>query len=687
MLIKQLKLENIRSYVDGEFSFPEGTVLLAGDIGSGKSTLLLAIEFALFGLKTGELSGGALLRHGAHHGTVELAFEIEGKEYVISRRLKRGKDAIVQDKGFLAEQGAQAELMQKELKAKILEILNYPESVQGKSQDLIYRFTVYTPQEEMKRIIYESPETRLETLRKVFNVDRYRRVQENIGIFAAQLREQSKELQGRIADLPEKKSQAQQVSQQIAALSGQERQARGALERLKPLTLDAKAKVQQIENEMRQLQEMRKEHSVIEAKLQALAERKKRAELESSQYIPDIGKLKEELKDAPQAAGLEAKKKECEAQIDAKQQRIADDSAKFAVVESKLANLKKVLVNIRDLDTCTLCLQKVPHNHKEEVLEKGRQETMALESQVAAIKEGRGGAEKSLAEFKQLHKSLSESLLKARQNEIRKAALEEKEAKLEKLKEELIWLEKDIAELGIQKTSLQQKIEAAAEIQKRHDAARKAHDEALALERRQELAVNSVQKEREAAERISKSLEQEILAKERAKQELEKALALRRWLQDRFSPLVAAMERQVMLALHREFNDLFRRWFGILIEDDTLSVKLDDTFSVVAEQDGYESSVENLSGGEKTSVALAYRLALNRVINDVMSTIRTKDLLILDEPTEGFSSEQLDKVREVLDELGAKQVIIVSHESKVESFVDHVIRIEKHGGVSIVQSL
>ena len=147
------------------------------------------------------------------------------------------------------------------------------------------------------------------------------------------------------------------------------------------------------------------------------------------------------------------------------------------------------------------------------------------------------------------------------------------------------------------------------------------------------------------------------------------------------------MERQVMLALHREFNDLFRRWFGILIEDDTLSVKLDDTFSVVAEQDGYESSVENLSGGEKTSVALAYRLALNRVINDVMSTIRTKDLLILDEPTEGFSSEQLDKVREVLDELGAKQVIIVSHESKVESFVDHVIRIEKHGGVSIVQSL
>jgi DNA repair exonuclease SbcCD ATPase subunit len=61
----------------------------------------------------------------------------------------------------------------------------------------------------------------------------------------------------------------------------------------------------------------------------------------------------------------------------------------------------------------------------------------------------------------------------------------------------------------------------------------------------------------------------------------------------------------------------------------------------------------------------------------MISTIKTKDLLILDEPTDGFSSHQLDKVREVLEALNSKQTIIVSHESKMESFVDHIIKIRK----------
>ena len=73
---------------------------------------------------------------------------------------------------------------------------------------------------------------------------------------------------------------------------------------------------------------------------------------------------------------------------------------------------------------------------------------------------------------------------------------------------------------------------------------------------------------------------------------------------------------------------------------------------------------------------------MNKVINDIASGIKTKDIIILDEPTEGFSFEQLDKVRDVLEQLNMKQVIIVSHENKIESFVDNVIRIEKQEHVS-----
>jgi exonuclease SbcC len=137
-----------------------------------------------------------------------------------------------------------------------------------------------------------------------------------------------------------------------------------------------------------------------------------------------------------------------------------------------------------------------------------------------------------------------------------------------------------------------------------------------------------------------------------------------------------------MLQIYREFNELFKTWFNVLIEDETISVRLDDEFTPIIEQNGYETYVENLSGGEKTAVALSYRLALNKVINDIVTDIKTKDILMLDEPTDGFSSEQLDKVRDVLDQLNMQQVVIVSHESKIESFVDNVIKVGKEEHVS-----
>jgi len=73
---------------------------------------------------------------------------------------------------------------------------------------------------------------------------------------------------------------------------------------------------------------------------------------------------------------------------------------------------------------------------------------------------------------------------------------------------------------------------------------------------------------------------------------------------------------------------------------------------------------------------------LNQVLNSVISKIKTKDLVILDEPTDGFSEAQLDKMREVLEQLNVKQLIIVSHEQKIEGFVENVVRLGKTNGVS-----
>ena len=187
---------------------------------------------------------------------------------------------------------------------------------------------------------------------------------------------------------------------------------------------------------------------------------------------------------------------------------------------------------------------------------------------------------------------------------------------------------------------------------------------------------NVLKLEKELQEKINKLTEQ--------KNQLTRLKELYHWLEKHFLQLTYTIEKQVMVNIHHLFNQLFQEWFSMLIDDENIYSRLDDSFTPVIEQNGYEVSFTNLSGGEKTSAALAYRLSLNKVINDVIQQIKTKDLLILDEPTDGFSSEQLDKVRDVLEKLNLRQTIIVSHETKIESFVENVVRINKSGHESKV---
>jgi len=202
MRVKRVKIENIRSYDNSEVVFPQGSTLLAGDIGSGKTSILLAIEFALFGLQPGQ-KGSSLLKNGKDSGLVELELEIEGKNIIITRTLKR-KKTISQEEAFITIDGKTEEKAVTELKNTTLQLLNYPLEF-AKKTNLLYRFTVYTPQEEMKQIILENPEIRLNTLRHVFGIDKYKRIKENLSILTAKLREMSRLKQGELSDLDSKK--------------------------------------------------------------------------------------------------------------------------------------------------------------------------------------------------------------------------------------------------------------------------------------------------------------------------------------------------------------------------------------------------------------------------------------------------------------------------------------------------
>lgn len=157
------------------------------------------------------------------------------------------------------------------------------------------------------------------------------------------------------------------------------------------------------------------------------------------------------------------------------------------------------------------------------------------------------------------------------------------------------------------------------------------------------------------------------------------------WLENLLIPAIDSIERSVLASIREQFTTLFQKAFQTLIDSGDLNVSITENFAPIIEQEGYEIDVHSLSGGEKTSVALAYRLALNAIVKQEVPTLR-RSLLILDEPTDGLSSSQLYKLRDILRDTQCEQIIMVSHEKELEGFVDTIYRVTKENGSSRVSA-
>ena len=180
-------------------------------------------------------------------------------------------------------------------------------------------------------------------------------------------------------------------------------------------------------------------------------------------------------------------------------------------------------------------------------------------------------------------------------------------------------------------------------------------------------------------------LEREVKDKKDRNQNKQILQHTNNWLEEHFITAVQDIERHVLQNINEEFNQLFQKWFNILMETGDINVEADTNFTPIITQNGYSLGINSLSGGEKTSVALAYRLALNTMLKKIAGMDNA--LLILDEPTDGFGKEQLVRLTKVLDELQAAQIIMVSHERELESFVDKIYRVTKDGNQSRINVL
>lgn len=812
MIFKALSLNNIRSYKNNEpIEFPIGTSLFEGDIGSGKSTILMAIEFALFGL--GNQKGDSLLRKGSKKGAVTLEFDVGNDNYLVQRSLirKENDGPVRQEKGILGVNGVKLDLSPSEIKEKILKILNFKEPLNARAQSVIFRYAVYTPQEEMKVILSQKPDERLQTLRKAFGIEDYKIAAENANLISRSIKDRLIELKTETKDLDDKNQELFVLKGNLDANKTKNAKFHvhgGELEVLQKKQKEMLEKLQESELELKKIQteiphlktqttdkqslsikyhnEIKNAEEENQQKLIPQIEALEKIECPTTETEDDLSsklmsikkiisarnglaanltmlkenkesienglgeaknKTSEDMQNEKDALTVKIKEQSDSVKSDKEQlQKISEKIYKLDVEKSEI--LKKI-DNVNGLgDLCPICGSILNEEHKKNLEMESEEKIRKINSESKVLGhvqlKGKEKLESQEIELKNLENNLSDlkllvekvssldnlkdkitstlEKLKSLDVNLRSiigdsiefdeidAYITYFETLLDKLKEynrnqkelenlkyqfkknfdkirenkdNIDLLNKEIGSLKENLVKFEEKLEELknvpneiAEVKFNH---RKIEEEFQLVK---EKIIETKTLMEKLAEDISK-VKDEIKKKESLKKQLNKFNDYHIWLNDYLIPTLSLIEKHVMQKRYEEFNDDFQKWFSILIEDTSKTAKIDEEFTPIVEQDGFEQDINYLSGGEKTSVALAYRLALNNIVQKV-STGMKSNLLILDEPTDGFSREQLYKVREILNELECPQIIIVSHERELGSFADNVFRVEKIDGNSCV---
>jgi exonuclease SbcC len=682
MLLKRLKLRNIRTYENWEVTFPMGMILFEGGIGSGKSTLLLAVEFALFGL--GNERGTTLLSLGKNEGEVELIFEAKGQEMRVHRSLVRTKRGAAVNQGALVAGGVKQDdcwiddgerrvsYSPKEMKEAVLKILGYNEPVDPKAKSVIFRYAVYTPQEEMKDILAQAPEQRLQTIRKALRLEDYKVARDNSHMVAKELVSRSRFLMEGAKKLTEIEEELKDLEDSIPEI-GKE--------------------VKEIEESITDIEVELKGHKMereeLRGRLEALAGEARR-EVELSSSLKDTIRRISSL-----TSGISSNKEK----VAGLRVRIEDITKNLKKPDMTIEEAEGKLTKARDeLDRCTRSLGTISHifSSYSTLVEKKvcptcnqRVDTEEFKSRLEA---SRGELDKTNAEKTRLEVVVRD-LEGKRQAAVNHSndmnSLTGLEDRLYDAEDQISKDEEELGRTEAQKEELEEKVKEAAKAAMDYKAVKVKFDEnegeIEALERRRkELDARKTGKDvdlRNVQTKI-KDLKEEKAEIEAKKAKAESLTEYAAWLDEYFSIALERIELTILTTANREFDEEFGRWFSFMVEDPTKSVRIDEGFTPLITQDAYEQEVSNLSGGERTALALAYRLALNKTVQRRSGV--ESGLLILDEPTDGFSKDQIGKIGDLLKELNLIQAIIVSHERELEGAVDHIFRVQKEDGKSKV---
>jgi exonuclease SbcC len=690
MKIEIVQLENIRSHTKSTVPFTHGFNCLVGGVGCGKSSVMYAVDFALFGDTIGSRSFEYLMREDAEWCRVTLQFAHNGKTYKLTRGLKRKGKSISQD----LEQLKLFEDDKLVASMKTEAIAEQFKAITGLDKDL-YREIVWFRQEHLKDLLDAKPRDRQTRLDELFGLSDYESAWNSIGPFKRDYENELSFLQkdADVNGLEKLSNEYNRASEEFTLLEMELETSTQKLAVVKRALDEANTQLKQLEEKKIAVEELKRKETKFNANIQnmtatlaSLSQRiegkktivdnlhQRKISLDSQMKI-GLGKLQQAgLPDNLPVEQLGS----CLAGFDDK---ISTLKAEQEATSRSVQTDKKRAVDLSQESKCPLCIQPLTGQYKTDLMQRIHQENIERERTINQLRIQIADLQKTKSVASEAYTSLQTCI--TREADL-KARISEEENNLKNLSNEFEEKQKLEADLHSQlevlmfeigKFNLQDVEEARTQRERvfrqyyvvesdLHTKENRKKDLALRLDDTKE-RINLAQEKMERMEKIRKTVE--VLGA----------------IRDAY--------RSIQPKLRSEFVKVLRNFvqqvLDCLVSGETpmLNVVIDETYTpYVKSETGVDREVSNLSGGERTLLAFAYRLGLGQLIMQ-SKTGHGLGMLMLDEPTENLGSEDgsIERLAEAISRFKAiEQIIAVTHSEAFAAKADHVITLEKEAGIS-----
>jgi exonuclease SbcC len=690
MKIEIVQLENIRSHVKSTVPFTRGFNCLVGGLGCGKSSVLYAVDFALFGEPIGR-SFEYLLREGADSGKVAVQFAQNGKTYKLIRGLKRRGKGTSQD--FEELKLFEDETLIASMKTDA--ITEQFKAITGLDKEL-YREIVWVRQEHLKELLNAAPRERQKRLDELFGLADYETAWSNIAEYQREYEGERRayEKDPDVVGLEKLSAECNQVTEEFTLLEIELQDAVRKLTEARRTLDDADSKLKRLEEKRLSVEELRRKEAHVKANIANTRE----TQASLTQRVEGKKSIVENLRQRQSSIDEQVnayKRKLEEVGIPAngpaealRQQLAALDDQISSLKAEQEATLRNMQIDQRrtaslSLESrCPLCLQPLNDEYKNGLMQRIQGENAERQNAIKQLQSRIEDLQRTKSVAAEAFSNLQ--ALTARTEDL-KTRISEEEQNLSDLSAEFMEKQKLGAELQMQLESIQFEISRfdMADL----EAARAQREQAF----RQYYLLESDLRTRENRKKdLLKRLDETKDRIDRAQQKLERMEKIGKVIE-----VIGAIRdayRSIQPKLRGEFVKVLRSFVqqvldGLVGEAPLLNVLIDETYTpYVKSESGAEREVSNLSGGERTLLAFAYRLGLGQLIMQ-SRTGHGLSMLLLDEPTESLGREDgsIDRLAEAISRFKAiEQIIAVTHSEAFAEKAEHVIVLEKEAGISKV---